>query len=189
MIKKCIICKKEFKVYPDSIHKGNYCSRNCYYKGRWGEGRKITVKCLQCEKEFIKFKAQRKKFCSLSCQFKWRSENFRGVNHPTYKGRIKYGSRQQYWAIYTPLHPFADSKGYVFEHRLVMEKHIKRFLTSKENIHHINGIKTDNRIENLELLINKIHSSKEIKKRWEDSSLRKAIKNRKNINQYTKTAS
>jgi transposase len=49
-------------------------------------------------------------------------------------------------------HPFADSKGYVREHRLVMEEKLGRFLTPDEIVHHIDENKLNNAPENLEVM-------------------------------------
>lgn len=76
-----------------------------------------------------------------------------GSKNPKWKGGI-YKTTDNYIVEYCPNHPFTSKRGYVQQHRLIMEKYIKRFLDPKEVVHHINGKTDDNRIENLELLKN-----------------------------------
>ena len=72
-----------------------------------------------------------------------------GAKNPRWRG----GRRKRpdgYIDCYSPGHPHAD-RNRVLEHRLVMERHLGRYLTPDEIVHHKNEVKDDNRIENLEL--------------------------------------
>ena len=50
-------------------------------------------------------------------------------------------------------HPFANKRGYYPLHRLLMEEKLGRFLKKDEVVHHINGLRHDNELENLEVII------------------------------------
>ncbi|MDN3515340.1 MAG: DUF3310 domain-containing protein [Candidatus Brocadia sp.] len=79
-----------------------------------------------------------------------RSGGRRVIGHG--EGRyIKKHKTNKYWMILCPCHPHADGKGYVKEHRLVMEVHLGRFLGPDELIYHIDGDGLNNRLENLQL--------------------------------------
>lgn len=79
-----------------------------------------------------------------------------GHNNYHWSGGRKMHS-EGYVVCYHPEHPHANKHGFVMEHRYVMEQHIGRYLTDNEIVHHINGIKTDNRVENLMLMSRSEH--------------------------------
>lgn len=62
-----------------------------------------------------------------------------------------------YRLLYRPEHPMANSFGYVPEHRYVMSEHLGRPLAPYEIVHHINDVRDDNRVENLQLMTKREH--------------------------------
>lgn len=128
------------------------------------------VNCGNCGKNFYLSKSRLKRvnFCSYECDTQDRRVRLAGhknpfyrknhsketkekmsrENHHNWKGG-RFLDKEGYVFILKPDHPRANQKGYIREHILIMEKIIGRCLWPEEVIHHINGIKSDNRASNL----------------------------------------
>ena len=161
---KCKVCKKEFYAHLCSLKmgKGKFCSQKCSgisKKGKpsWNKGKKLSKQHKQNLSE-----ARKGKHYSPTTEFKkgqkaWnkgkKCPHLIGKNNPNWNGG-KYHNHYGYVLVRVHKHPFSDHYGYVREHRLVMEKHLKRYLKPRERVHHINGIRDDNRIKNLKLFSN-----------------------------------
>jgi hypothetical protein len=159
---KCKNCETEFTLLPSEAKRGRgtFCSRKC--SGEWRKNNPDTEKywtirvCENCDKTFVVSNSSIRKgsstgrFCSMSCthEFRRNVEGFFGKNKPHSKpGSFK--TPDGYLNIYDP------GRGKtVKEHRIVVEKHLGRKLNTWERIHHKNGIRDDNNIENLEIVIN-----------------------------------
>lgn len=94
-----------------------------------------------------------------------------GSNNPRWRGGEHISQGRCF--IYCPDHPRPSKCGiYVLRYRLVMESHLGRYLEKNEIVHHLNGDSLDDRIENLEVVSAKEHTSRH------PNSLRKALNSR-----------
>ncbi len=143
------------------------------------------LKCDTCGIEFSRGSSEVKKAKKHYCDKKCYGKSIRGNNNPLYNRRGEKhhnwsGGKKngQYKKIRIPEHPQSNYRGDILKHRVVMEEHLGRYLTPDEKVHHKNGVRDDNRIENLELfttshpqgqrVVDKIKWAKEFLARYND---------------------
>lgn len=135
--------------------------------------------CEVCEKKMEKsphysYKQwSNRRFCSHSCVAKWRvvqgiSVFKKGHSHSESTKRKIGESHRGNKSVNWKGGRVSDGHGYIkvmengkyrLEHRMIIEKHIGRKLDKLEHVHHINGIKDDNRLANLIVLSKSDHHS------------------------------
>lgn len=114
----------------------------------------IEKECPNCKIVFLAKKSEIKRgggiYCGRKCMGVYTQKNG-GKNTKTLTMRHK-----GYILGWAPTHP-KNVKGYVYQHRLIMEKKLGRYLTRDEIVHHNNEIKDDNRLKNLQVMTKKEH--------------------------------
>lgn len=135
----------------------------------WELGRNYGMKyiwhaCLDCGKErwvaFIKKKPISQRCVSCANRISMTGRNQYGASNSNWKGgrlTLKSGYVIRKLTPNDFFYPMVSKAGYVLEHRLVIAQHIGRNLHLWEIVHHKNGIKGDNRFDNLQLVTDDRH--------------------------------
>lgn len=165
----CEVCGKVFQ--PPRHSSGRACSRRCGKILMWNTwGRAAEKPCRQCGKMMPGTRPN--DFCSRACmglasrkpgvcakcgkptarmRNRYCSKHCARLGAAAHRRRAQIGARQQDKSGYLLIKTGSGHDGWRREHRLVMEQFLGRPLMKHEHIHHRNGQRDDNRIENLEL--------------------------------------
>lgn len=158
--KVCIVCQKKF-LGPK---RQKYCCRNCNGKASSRKRRGMEIKnqesiCEVCGARFVQRRINNTSYCNHKCKKLGVFRKYRGLSVNGPKRTSEWGSgyiTTSGYKMITKNHPNAqkrgkNGKGQIMEHIWVMSEHLNRPLSDHETVHHKNGLRADNRIENLEL--------------------------------------
>lgn len=173
-------CKKEFVSPINNLLTKRFCSRKCAHFIHERIKRKLSLDLKQkricdnplCRKKYESRVGQGKtgsRYCSAKCCGFIASRRQKNIplDKPIIRGRTRI-NKGGYRIIYMPKHKNCFKDGSILEHRYVMSEFLGRPLLKTEIVHHKNGVRTDNRIQNLELKNNSHCEGQDIqdKIRW-----------------------
>ena len=170
---KCTNCSKTIYGKIDVRSNNHFCSLSCSasYNNRkrrltdiWKDKISSALRCQDmhricqyCGTEYRRTTVNQK-FCSKKCANKSRRK-YLDIPDCLENADRKLDKNLGYVRVYAPMHPEANTWGYVYEHRLIAEQMIGRRLNDNEVVHHKNGKRWDNSPNNLKVMDKREHCS------------------------------